>query len=145
MNLYDKIRAGIETHGHFVLTIFGTESAPPFAYTIGLSEKYGHEIVVIGLPPEIGHPILNSAARLMAAGQLPLNTPLVDIASMPVILRECSPELMGDYGIQAGRYYQRDDIKFLQLVWPDAAGRFPEDPQFDAHMRRVQPLLYVLQ
>lgn len=148
MNLHAAIRDNIARFGLHVQAVFpGTDEprgTPDFAYTIGLFERYGYELIVIGLPLKYAHPTLNHVSvYLKEHGVLRFGEPMDDFLNLPVQFRICDPALVKDYGCQAFYYYERDDVPFVQMVLCDKHGLFPGDPRFDvAYMGPRQPLLY---
>ena len=43
----------------------------------------------------------------------------------------------------ADRFMAGEELQCLQLVWPDRAGRYPADEEFDATLAPLQPRLAV--
>src|SRR6266487_4136278 len=66
-----KIRADVEKHGCFVMCVFGTESTPQWAYSIGIPTTFpgASELVIFGLQYENMAGIINSIVALMKEGQ----------------------------------------------------------------------------
>ncbi len=143
-DLYKNIRKNIAEFGSSVIGVAG-EDEPSFAYTIGLSEKYGTELIILGVNPRYGMQFLNYIKdEILEKGiALEAGTPTEVGANYPAVFRECEWAKVKYYGVQAFEYYERDDIKFVQVVMPDAKGKFPDDPDFDvSYMGKRQPLLY---
>ena len=126
----------------------GDATHPPWTYTIGLLDGFGHpELIVVGLACESACALLNALADRVAAG-----------------CRFAAGEWFvgGDYTLgfrpvhdtrwESGLFakwhhyyecvgYPDEDPVALQVVWPDDSGRFPEDPGFSPELARIQPLL----
>lgn len=119
-----KVREIIDRVGWMVQGVFG-EGEPPFAYTVGLTEKQMPELYIFGLPPEVAARTLNDAAQQM----LDRGEPFVDdevvekVLTIPLVARAASS--LEDVGV-ARRFYGHD-IDLVQLVWPDPEGRYPWD------------------
>lgn len=134
-----EIKSKIEAHGHLMI---GVAANPTFTYTIGLSEKYGFEIILVGLRYEYAGAMLNDLAEFMKTNTLEMGRPYDDFANMPNVFRECDPAKVAEYVVQAENYYGKP-VKVVQFVMCDRQGRFPEDPDYDfVYMDRCQPLLY---
>lgn len=141
---YDDLRAKIDAYGHTVLGVFSDGSAPSFGYTIGLSPRYGFELICHGLRPDYCQQIFNDiAANWLANGrELPLDVPVADFTNLPVVFKECNVVLAREYAVQAFQYYQQP-VRVLQMVLCDRAGKFPWDAGFDhAYMDPRQRLLF---
>lgn len=138
-----EIRNTIAAYGFMVLGVGGGPDTPTFSYTIGLSEKFGFELIAIGLNPQTAHAILNHVAQTLGAGEaMELGKPDERFANLPVIFRECDTAKVREWAVQAFEHYEKD-VPFRQLVLCDRKGLFPEDPAYDlAHMGPLQKLLY---
>lgn len=110
-----------------------------FWYSVGRSLHYQPEFLLTGpLPQPVGHFIVNQAARLydespfQGGDELPPDTLL---ANFPVRIIEADP--IAAHLLQATSWF--DDVRALQIVWPDAAGYFPGEGAY-AYGPEVQPL-----
>jgi hypothetical protein len=139
MHLRKAIQDNIDKHGHHVMGVGAGPSSPSFAYTIGLTAKYGTELIVFALPMNMACGFLNQIAEL---GAIQLEEPYTDIANFPLHVRKCTPAA-SKYGVQAEAFYGRP-VQFCQVILCDRAGKLPWEAGFDhAHMGPMQPLLYV--
>lgn len=134
----------IDEIGHSVMGVFGDETEPAFAYTIGLLRQDRPELVVVGVDPRIGHGILNSAAALDQPLEVGREYDKV-VVGYKVRIAEPSPEvieamtLSQSYNAQFG---EGTPFRALQIVWPDPQGRYPGDPGYDAaYYRQMIPVL----
>lgn len=141
-----QVQATIAKFGLFIQAVFRCQPGDKeFAYTIGLSERYGHELIVFGLRGDWAAMYFNMlSVEYLSKGPLPLDTPIkFDTESLPVMFKRCDPAKVSGYVQQAFNYYDREDIAFVQMVLCDKEGRFPADPAFDhAMMDPLQALLY---
>ena len=103
---------------------------PAFAYTIGLFGLGHPELVVVGLPPGAAHGVLDTVARMVAAGRdLVPGEVLPDDHGRPLVTVEESPN-PGEVVLGANRFYQRPpeySVPAYQLGWAHADGAFPWD------------------
>jgi hypothetical protein len=124
------------------------ESFPAFAYTIGLSERAGSELILVGLDPFVAARILNSMAETAASGGSLRLGPLPDVLEGDYIvdLRLMDPSRYEDY---LGRLlwfhdnFGREPLRVMQVVWPDKRGLYPDEYEVTGDDRRpeLQPLL----
>lgn len=106
-------------------------------HTVGLTAQGLPEVVVHGLPFEVGGAVLDEVARRMLTGEAEVGARLpgvlegVDVVLVPT-RRLLSPltALTDAYG----------RVPVLQLVTPDLDGRFPWEPGFDTTF--AQPELW---
>jgi hypothetical protein len=132
------LRAKIATYGWAVRNVSDADQARCLSYTVGLT-AHGHpEVVMTGLPPEVGHAFLNIVGEIVVreGGRFTVGettTELAEGAAMPVI---AVSDKTGLTAVDA--FY--GDVPAVQVVWTDSAGRLPWEPGY-ANPPGSQPLL----
>lgn len=126
----------IETHGHAVQGVIAEEDEPGsgYAYTVGRTTMGEPELLVTGLCClECAAGLLNRAAEVggLVAGQV-----RDDLGDAPLRVLEADPRTAEVF--MAEDFYPTG-FELLQLVWPDDAGRYPDELHYD-HARRPQAL-----
>ncbi len=142
--LQQHVEPLIRRHGWMIQGVGGGEEELSYAYTIGLSQDGHPEILVFGLAQEVFHPMLNElAGRVVQGGQgLPLRHRIDDVATYPIqLIPIARPYRTHQYAFfnVARRFYRTVIVNAVQLVWPDAMGRFPWEDGFDT--RYATPIL----
>lgn len=133
----------IAEFGH---TIIGTEHELPdgqmisMSYSVGLSDMGLPELITFGIPAETARFLLNTSAKKMKNGQLKTAVAMEEIANSPLFFmpvpKERTDGFLNVANSRAGR-----DLDAIQLIWPDAKGRFPWDDNFNEDHRKAQLLL----
>ena len=139
-----QVHADIATYGWHVVKVLEDAEGPGFAFTIGLYRRFEHpELIVVGLPPDTMHRLLNVAGEAVRSGQVYVAGQAYDdlleaysCTFRPVPVRQYEPYLG-----YARWYYRGDDFPTLQLVWPDREHRYPWAAPPDAWIRGAQPVL----
>ncbi len=118
---------------------------PAFAYTLGLFHSFGHaEVLVMGLPLEAAHKVLNlignkvKAGRRYTFGQESAGLLEGQWLTFRIIKPENYDEMLG----RAVRFYGGQGFPALQCFWPDASGGFPWQEGFDEEWSGQQWLLF---
>lgn len=143
-SFYENILKTITKSGHQLIGVEGSSETPSFTYSIGLSEKHGYELIMVGLKPLYAGHIMNAVAEHMKKQPLEMGKAYPDFANLPLVPRECIPKRVEKYTVQADQYYEKP-VKVVQIVMCDREGKFPEDKGYDtAYMAQRQPLLYKL-
>jgi len=119
-------------HGWQVLLVAGdeAESAPAFAYTIGLGHRFGHpELLMSGLDHALMHRSLNHVARRIMGGlRLVPGDALENVLGrVPVAVEEVADDALGETVTWSGWFHRRKP-EAVALVWPDTRGVFAWQP-----------------
>lgn len=133
----------IENYGFAVRMIPAEADYPAFAYTIGLWERYQHpEIIILGLPIETMHQILNNVGEAVQNGtQFLVGNHYQDIVNQyPVTFVAVEKRYFSEYFGQAIHYYDTENFTALQLLWTDKNGKFPFEKDFDEKLKKLQSL-----
>lgn len=94
-----RMERGIKDYGWWIQAVLPGPDNPPFAYTVGLTETFGHpELLMIGFRPEMMHDLLNGCGRLVKSGERFGNWSTSDkvIEGYPVWLREVTQPEAGE-------------------------------------------------
>ncbi len=131
----------IEKFGCSVVSVTKTAHGHGWSYTIGVFDTSGKpEIIAVGLPPQVAHSALNEAAKRIRGGADLTKGRHNDIVGrVECEFRPVDPKWIAQLMGWAIWYYEGADFPVLQLVYPDAENRFPEDKDFDAAYE--QPLM----
>jgi hypothetical protein len=140
-----RVRDHIARFGWHLVMIPPTPESPGWVHTIGLGERFGHpELIVFGNDFGVLSPLLNALGERIRSG-----TRLADGAELPGVLeglrltlRSVAAKWVEPFLGNAAWHYKRDHVAALQCFWPDPAGRFPWQPEFEPSLREDQPLLF---
>ena len=140
-----KLREDVEKHGWHVLNVLSKGgTSPGWSYSVGLFHTFGHpEIVVVGLPPDTGHAIINDVGAAIRAGRR-LEDGMVDagfLEGYDSLFRQVPASRYESHFGRAIDFYGGTDFPVLQLVYPDREGRWPWEEGVAAGFREAQPVL----
>jgi hypothetical protein len=138
MHPLDELQDLVATYGWAVRNVTDADPAKCLSYTVGLT-GHGHpEVVMTGLPPEVGTAFLNIVGEVVVregghfiAGEA--TTELANGPAMPVI------EVLDTSGLTAVEAIY-GNVSALQIVWTDSRGHLPWDASY-ANPPGSQPLL----
>lgn len=127
-----SVAAQIDEHGWMLQAVFGDEPGSGFTYTVGLTARDLPELWLGTLTPQQAGGVLNAAARMLIDGDLPLEAGEVDLGfSVPFRLRGPVDTAEAHVGV-ASQMHPLSLVTVWQVLWPDAAGRWPDEPEYDA-------------
>ena len=125
MDPLDELRGLITEHGWAVRNVSDADPARCVSYTVGLS-AHGHpEVVMTGLPPNVGTAFLNIVGEIVVRehGHFDAGTTTTELADgppMPVLAVTDKSDLTAVEAIYG-------DVPALQIIWTDSAGHLPWD------------------
>jgi hypothetical protein len=126
-----ELAANIKKHRWLVFNIMGgSETEPPFSYTVGLFGTFGHpEVVISGLPNDVALAMLNDIGSDVAKGVIREPEVLYDdlLEGYPCVFKPVPTTVYPAYFGRAEVFYENSDFPVLQCLWPDALKRFPGD------------------
>lgn len=139
------VEKNIDAYGWHCVAVFG-DASECLSYTVGLSKTYGHpEVVVLGLPPELSHNLLIMAVdEIKAGGRLDGACDRIIKGGEVVFTPVSKAHVLEEMPI-ACMFLKDMDFEVVQLVWPDANGKFPWNPDVDAGTAKVQGRLGIIQ
>ncbi|MEV7404535.1 DUF4262 domain-containing protein [Streptomyces sp. NPDC091267] len=136
----------VRTYGWSVVMVPADDEGPAFAYTIGLWHTHSvPELAMFGLDVQLMQELLNAVGHRAVAGtSLESGQEHHDIIEKsPLVLKSADLRWYRPFFGQAISFYRRPPFPVLQVVWPDAEGRFLWQPGTDARYRRSQPQLWL--
>lgn len=117
-----------------VMYVFGDDGRPSLAYTVGCGHLFGHpELVVLSLGQRAAHALLQELAdRVRGGAVFGAGDVVVDAANFPLRLDAIAPAQAAAVLVAAARFdaARQRETAALQVVYPDAEGRFPDDPGY---------------
>lgn len=129
------VRERIARNGFDVVNVFGDPEVPTYSYTVGLTDRGGPELFMAGFEPSLMQSLLRTAAR--QASEIRDGVPLPGVANYPLGVRKLPQEASDAFLLIAQSHYARP-VEALQIVIPDAHGRFPWQPGCDPMIVRYQ-------
>ncbi len=140
-----RVRADIESFGWHVALVPSDGQVPGWAHSIGLHGGFDHpELLCFGANLEFLHGLVNALGRQIREGERfgPDTRHGGLLADYPVAFRRVASCWVPTFLGNAAWHYRSDAIPALQCFWPDRAGHFPWEPDFEPALRGDQPLLY---
>jgi len=112
--------------GWHLCAVGAGENAPAFAYTVGLGHRAGHpELMMSGQPIGVMAAVLNDVAERVVVDGVRLRPGAVvegALAWHALVVDEVPAHAAET--VMLSSWFHRRPARALQLVWPDAQGRF---------------------
>ena len=136
-NAIERVQAAIDTRGFGIVSVSGSARSAEFSYTVGLTEQLLPELVVMAVRPRDALRLLDVWASYLLEKSVVL--PGETLETGPWLLEAVQVARPEKHLLIADTLYG-ERLRALQLVWGDAAGRWPWDPGHRAR-RAGQPVL----
>lgn len=140
----EKIKAGIENYGWFVIQVLEDDNNPPFGYSIGLFETFGHaEVLIVGLKLELIHSLINIIGEQIRNGTTFHEGHFYSdiLTDYQCYLTSVDPANYSDYVYQAVKYYNGEDFPLLQCIYPTVKNVYPWETEWPEEIAYLQPIL----
>ena len=125
----EKVHENIRKYGYHVTYVFD-DKLPSFCYSTGVYKSYGiPEIFISALPQNLSFGLVKSyVERFKESKTIPLNKKIDELSDrFPTYLIEVPIKNLKDYSLSSIRIYGNEEYKYVQLIYPDTKGRFPND------------------
>jgi len=124
-NVYDNIKK----HGFHTTYIIEDIDVTPFGYSTGIFDNFKiPEIIISGLPPNLTSDLISNYASKYKFKTPPTNQKIDDLSDrFSVYLIEVDIKKLTEYTLTSIEHYGNREYKFLQLIFPDLDGHFPND------------------
>lgn len=133
-----------DQHGNAVVQVAGGEDYAPYAFTVGAWRRFGvAEAVVVGLPQEMSHVLLNAYVHRAGLGERFRAGMVYDgfFEGVPVVFEKVDRGWYPEYLGSAFLLYAKGDFAALQIVVPTPQGKWPWSADAPAGFGAWQPVL----
>lgn len=138
------VLANIAEFGWHCVNVIEDDGHPPWSFTIGLYETWGHpELIIIGRSRATSHEMLKTLSN-----DIELNFPpdLTDpdghlLLGLRCHLLEVNTRYYSDYVGFARWFYRKRHFPLFQIVWPNNDGLYPWDKNASSVFKEWQPVL----
>ncbi len=129
MQVYDNIK----NNGYHTTAILEEKNFAPFAYSTGLYENFKiPELFISGLGPNLSGQLIEKYAEKYKNTEIPINIKIDDLSDrFPVYFIKVNNIDLEDYVLTSIKFYENKNYEYLQLIFPDLNGHFPNDLNYD--------------
>jgi hypothetical protein len=130
---FKMVYDNIEKYGFHNTYVMAEIGNTPFGYSTGIYKNFGiPELFISGLTNGLTNTLINNYAERYKYKSVPLNKKIDDLIDrFPVYFIEVKNELLTEYTLTAYKFYANSEFKYLQLIFPDLNGFFPNETGYD--------------
>ena len=128
--LVNKNIEGYGFHNTYVMEEIGFT---PYGYSTGIYKNFGiPELFISGLPNGLTNTLINNYVERFKFKKVPLNEKIDDLIDrFPVYFIELKNDKLTEYALSSFKFYENSEFKYLQLIFPDLNGFFPNELEYD--------------
>lgn len=130
---FKKLDQNIKKNG-YQLTCISSNGSPGYCYSTGIYRTFNiPELFISSLPQGLCSQIVeNYVEAFKQSKEIPLNKNLNFLTDrFPIYLIEVPVSNLKDYVLSSIRIYENADYKYLQVIYPDTKGNFPNEEGYD--------------
>ncbi|ARV08281.1 hypothetical protein BTO05_00985 [Winogradskyella sp. PC-19] len=130
---FKKVYDNIAEYGFHKTYVMEEIGFTPFGYSTGIYKNFGiPELFISGLPNGLTNTLINNYAERFKFNEIPLNKKIDDLIDrFPVYFIEVKNDKLTEYTLSSFKYYENSEFKYLQLIFPDLNGFFPNEAEYD--------------
>ena len=139
-----KLLDDVEKYGWHVVKVMGDETGQGFDYSIGLFKTFGHpEVIVVGLNLDLIHSIINGIGADLREGKIYQSGGFYSdlIEGYDCYFTTVDVKYYHDYVGYARWFYEGNDFKLLQCVYPTKKNIYPWQDDWPEEISNLQPVL----
>ncbi|MFD2943006.1 DUF4262 domain-containing protein [Flavobacterium notoginsengisoli] len=141
---FEKVYDNIRNKGYHITAVLEEDDVTPFAYSTGIFENFKiPELFISGLGPNLSGEIIRNYAEKYKFSEISLNEKIDDlIENFPVCFIKVKIENLSEYVLTSIKFYENREYTYLQLIFPDLKGRFPNESGYDYDQTIVGEFLF---
>ncbi|MDP3928492.1 MAG: DUF4262 domain-containing protein [Bacteroidota bacterium] len=119
--------------GYHITAVLEETNFTPFSYSTGVFDNFKiPEIFISGLGPNLSGELIKKYVDNYKLNDVPINQTLKDFTDrFPVVFIQVKNEQLSDYVLSSIRHYGKRNYEYIQLVFPDLKGKFPNENGYD--------------
>ncbi|KAA3437183.1 DUF4262 domain-containing protein [Rufibacter hautae] len=131
---FEKVDKNINESGYHLTNVFATAETPSFCYSTGIFKSFNiPEIFISSLPPGLCSEIIENYVEAFKESKEAKRNQRLDFLTerFPVYLIDVPVPSLKEYVLSSIKIYGDEEYKYLQVIYPDTKGNFPNDAGYD--------------
>ena len=129
---FKTVYDNIEKHGFHITSVLEEKDFTPFSYSTGIYKNFKiPELIISGLGPNFSTELVNTYVEKYKFKEVPINEMIDSLTDrFSVFFVEVENQNIKDYALSSVKYYENEDYKYLQLIFPDLNLKFPNEENY---------------
>ncbi len=134
-----KVNENIDKYGFHITYVLEDEKGPSFCYSTGLFKNYKiPEIFISGLSQNLSFDLVGDYAEKFKEKTVPINLKInspTEYFEFQILFIEVDNKNLEKYVYSSNRFYGEKKYKYLQLIYPDTKGLFPNESGYNYNQK----------
>ncbi|EAS19197.1 hypothetical protein BBFL7_02095 [Flavobacteria bacterium BBFL7] len=130
---FNLIHENVAKFGFHITYVMEEKGFTPFGYSTGIYQSFGiPELFISGLPSGLTNELIKNYVEKFKFKKVLVNQKIDYLTNrFPVYFITVQNELLTDYALSSFSFYKDSEFKYVQLIFPDLKGRFPDESQYN--------------
>ena len=130
---FKRVNENIEKFGFHMTYVLEETGFTPFGYSTGICKSFEiPELFISGLPNGLTTELITNYAERFKFKKVPLNQKIDDLIDrFSVYFIEVENSQLTERTLSSFKFYENSEFKYLQLIFPDLNGFFPNEVEYD--------------
>lgn len=126
---FNKVYNNIKNNGYHTTAVLEEIDFTPFAYSTGIFQNFKiPELFISGLGPNLSGELIESYVNKFKFSEVPLNRKIQNLSDrFAVYFINLKNSDIADYALTSVKFYEDRTYEYLQLIFPDLNGKFPNE------------------
>ena len=126
---FKKVYTNINNNGYHTTAVLEEIDFTPFAYSTGIFKNFKiPELFISGLGPNLSGELIENYVSKFKFSQVPLNWRIQNLCDrFDVYFITLNNSDIADYVLTSVKFYANCNYEYLQLIFPDLNGKFPNE------------------
>jgi hypothetical protein len=139
---FKQVYDNIKNVGYHTTAVMEESNFTPFTYSTGIFETFKiPELFISGLGPNLSGQIIGKYVEKFRNKKIVLNEKIDNLTkNFPVYLIKVDNKDLTEYVLTTIKYYEDRNYEYLQLVFPDLNGNFPNETNYEYDQKIIGKL-----
>ncbi len=130
---FKMVHDNIKKYGFHTTYVMEEKGFTPFGYSTGIYKNFEiPDVFISGLPSGLTAELIENYVDGFKFKQVPINEVIDDLIDrFPIYFNEVNIELLDEYVLSSFKFYGNEYFSYIQLIFPDLNGYFPEEIGYD--------------
>jgi hypothetical protein len=130
---FNKVYNNIKNNGYHTTAVLEEIDFTPFAYSTGIFKNFKiPELFISGLGPNLSGELIENYVGKFKFSEVPLHRKIQNLNDrFAVYFISVKNSDIAEYALTSVKFYENRNYEYLQLIFPDLNGKFPNEAGYN--------------